>query len=225
MADSGSLRQAFDAELDQLGLQVEVMGLLVDANLERMRRMLCDGDIAGVPVALAADDEIDAMAVSLTEQCYDVLRREAPVATDLRVVVSVLRVISELERIGDLCLRVLKVAPDLTLLRSCTPTYSLLESMAEVVIRQYREALAAWADRDLTRANQVASVSAEIELHVAQLLREIVGLEGPDAALLAIRTFEAGRALERIADHAAIVTARLRYLLTGDTRHLTAEVR
>ncbi len=66
--------------------------------------------------SLVADDEIDAMNVSLTERCYDLLRREAPVASDLRFVVSVLRVLSELERIGDLALRVLKLAPDHQLL-------------------------------------------------------------------------------------------------------------
>ena len=73
---AGPLRIAFSGELDQLRLQVELMAIRVDENLQRMRDALADGDTAIVAVALAADDEIDAMNVSLTERCYDLLRRE-----------------------------------------------------------------------------------------------------------------------------------------------------
>src|SRR3954463_1420294 len=110
-------RTAFTAELEQLRLQVELMAIRVDQNLERMRDVLEHGDVAVVRPALTADDEIDAMNVSLTERCYDLLRREAPVASDLRFIVSVLRVLAELERIGDLALRVIKLAPDHRIMR------------------------------------------------------------------------------------------------------------
>src|SRR4051795_8665279 len=125
------LRSGFTAELEQLRLQVELMGVRVDQNLERMRDVLERGDVAVVDVALLADDEIDAMNVSLTERCYDLLRREAPVASDLRFVVSVLRVLSELERIGDLALRVIKLAPDHALIASNPATYDILRAMAD----------------------------------------------------------------------------------------------
>src|SRR2546423_14278421 len=147
-----SMRTAFTAELEQLRMQVELMAVRVDQNLERMRDVLEGGDAAIVDVALAADDEIDAMNVSLTERCYDLLRREAPVASDLRFVVSVLRVLSELERIGDLALRVIKLAPDYDLIASNPPTYDILRSMADQVIDRYRDALRAWASMDLELA-------------------------------------------------------------------------
>ena len=88
------------------------MGVRVDQNLERMRSVLHHGDLREAELALAADDEIDAMQVSLTERCYDLLAREQPVASDLRLIVSVVRITAELERIGDLALRVVKLAPD-----------------------------------------------------------------------------------------------------------------
>ena len=69
------------------------MAIRVDENLQRMSDALAEGDTAIVAVALAADDEIDAMNVSLTERCYDLLRREAPMASDLRFIVSVLRIL------------------------------------------------------------------------------------------------------------------------------------
>ncbi len=221
----GPVRTAFTAELDQLRLQAELMGVRVDQNLERMRDALCNGDVGVVAQALVADDEIDAMNVSLTERCYDLLRREAPVASDLRVVVSVLRVLSEFERIGDLALRVLKLAPDHQWLAACEPTFDILITMADRAIERYREALGAWAAMDLARATELAASSRPMDLYFDRLMAEVLRLDGPDAVRIAVTTCHAGRSLERIGDHAAIIGARLRYLLTGDPNHLVAEVR
>ena len=121
------MRQAFTAELEQLRLQVELMGVRVDENLERMPRGARAPATSTWPrVTVEADDQIDAMNVSLTERCYDLLSRESPVAGDLRFVVSVLRVLSELERIGDLALRVVKLAPDWELLHGHPATFDIL---------------------------------------------------------------------------------------------------
>ena len=97
------LRINFHEELDQLRLQVELMGVRVDQNLERVRQVLDHGDITGdiVAAALAADDEVDAMHVSLLERCYSLLGRESPMASDLRTILAVLHIIVDLERMGD----------------------------------------------------------------------------------------------------------------------------
>jgi phosphate transport system protein len=225
VTEEAPLRSTFTAELDQLRLQVELMGVRVDQNLERMRNALCKGDVGVVATSLVADDEIDAMNVSLTERCYDLLRREAPVASDLRFVVSVLRVLSELERIGDLALRVLKLAPDHQLLSANEATFDILITMADRAIERYREALGAWAVMDLGRATDLAASSRPMDLYFDRLMAEVLRLEGTDAVRIAVTTCYAGRSLERIGDHAAIIGARLRYLLTGDPNHLVAEVR
>ena len=74
-ADGGPLRQNYTAELEQLALQVEMMGVLVDQNLERMREVLLTGSERVALEAIATDDRIDAMNVSLMERCYELLRR------------------------------------------------------------------------------------------------------------------------------------------------------
>ncbi|MGN6694244.1 MAG: phosphate signaling complex PhoU family protein, partial [Aquihabitans sp.] len=125
------VRTGFNAELEQLRLQVEVMAVRVDQNLERMKDFLATGDLEVAAITIAADDDIDAMNLSLTERCYDLLARESPVASDLRFVMSVLRVLGELERVGDLALRVVKVGEDWSLVRSSASTYDILVSMAE----------------------------------------------------------------------------------------------
>lgn len=218
-------RHGLHDELDQLRLQVELMGVRVDENLERMRTVLRSGDAGLVAVAFAADDEIDAMNLSLTERCYLLLRREAPVASDLRFVVSVLRIISELERIGDLALRVVKLAPEQPLLARSGIVWDILLTVADEAVEVYRTALRAWAAQDLDLATELATQTRGLDLYYERLIIELQQLEGADAVRVAMGTFVAGRALERIADHSAIIGARLRYLITGEPAHLAAEVR
>lgn len=223
-ADGAPLRLHYGAELEQLALQVEMMGVVLDENLERMREVLRTGDAALAAVAIEADDRIDAMNVSLTERSYEVLRREAPVAADLRLVVSVLRVTAELERIGDLALRVVKAGTEHELLVQVPRAFDILQTMADEALGLYRSALRAWAERNAELAAQVATEPRHAYL-AEQLVETLLAYDGPDAVAAALRTMVAGQALDRITDHAAILGARVRYLITGDPAHLAAEVR
>ena len=219
------LRLSFHDELDQLRLQVELMGVRVDENLERMREVLRTGDLMLAAMALRADDEIDAMNVSLTERCYLLLGRESPVASDLRFIVSVLRIVSELERIGDLALRVVKLAPDQPLLASSDVLWDILLAVSDEAVELYRTALRAWSAQDLALATRLVNHVRNLDLWYERYVSEIQRLEGPAAVRIAMGAVAAGRALERIADHSAIIGARLRYLITGEPAHLAAEVR
>jgi phosphate transport system protein len=201
------------------------MGVRVDENLERMRQVLLTGDVRLAGVALTADDDIDDMNVSLTERCYQILARESPIAGDLRLVVSVSRVISEFERVGDLSLRVVKLAPEHDLIRSGERTFDILSVMADEAVEMFRTALRAWGTEDLALATQLATGPSAMDLYYEQLSEALLRLSGTDAVAVALRTLLAGRALERIADHASLVGARVRYLVTGDPHHLAAEVR
>ena len=220
-----SLRQGFTAELDQLRLQVELMAVRVDQNLERMREVMRTGNPDLAQRAIDADDDIDAMHVSLMERCYDLLRREAPVASDLRFVVSALRVLSELERIGDLSLRVDKVAEHHDAFSRHPVVFDVLLAMADEALDRYRLALRAWAEMDLTLATDLVTGGRTMDLYYERLMAELLTLDGPEAARTAVVCFAVGRSIERIGDHAAVIGARLRYLLTGDPDHLAAEVR
>jgi phosphate transport system protein len=218
-------RVAYTEELDQLRLQVELMGVRVDENLERMRAVLHDGDERQAEVAVAADDEIDAMQVSLTERCYDLLAREQPVASDLRLIVSVVRITAELERIGDLALRVVKLAPDHALLTRSPEIFDVLAALADLALDHYRTALRSFSTSSVDLAEEVAIASAEVGHLTDRLVADVHRLEGDDAVPVALKAMTAGQALSRIDDHAAVLGARLRYLFTGDPDHLAAEVR
>ena len=219
------MRHGFREELDQLRLQVELMGVRVDENLERMREVLQTGNVPLANLATEADNEIDAMNVSLTERCYLLLSRESPVASDLRFIVSVLRIISELERIGDLALRVVKLAPNHDLLARHEVLFDILVTIGEQAAESYRVALRAWSAQDLQLATELATQNRNLDLYYERLVSELQRLDGLDAVRIAMAAFAAGRSLERIADHSAIIGARLRYLITGEPAHLAAEVR
>ncbi len=224
--DSGvpapGFRTQFDAELDQLRLQVDVMSIRVGEALSRMRTVLATGDQEVAALALAADDEIDAMLVSLTERCYDMLRRQSPVASDLRFIVSVLRLLEALERMGDLALRVVKHAPELP---SGSELFETLDSMADIAQELFRTAVGAWSSQNFQLASTLVARNQDMEGHYTRLLEQILRLEGPGATQIAVSAVLMGKALDRIADHSVIVGERLQYLLTADPAYLASEVR
>jgi phosphate transport system protein len=216
-------RQSFTDELGQLRLQVELMSLRVAEALDAMRQVLATGDPAAAHDLLERDDDIDQMHVSLTERCYDLLVREQPVASDLRLVVSVIRVLGELERIGDLALRIAKLAPDHDLLAHDDRIHGLLVDFADDVVHRFNVARVAWAGGDRTQLDALDDPSS-LEDYSNRLASLILELRGPAAVAAAVAATTAGRSLDRIGDHAAIIGARVQYLLTGDARYLATEV-
>jgi len=220
-----TLRASFQGELDQLRLQVAVMAERVAQNLERMEITLRTGAAATATEALLADDDIDAMLVSLTERCYELLVRESPVASDLRFIVSVLRVLEELERIGDLSLRVVKQREDHPVLAAHAHIHDRLLAMAVLARDLHRSALDAWSAQDLAIASGLLERSREMDDHYRLLVEDLLQLSGGDSARVAIVAVVMGRALGRIGDHTVIVGERLRYLLTGDPAYLASEIR
>jgi phosphate transport system protein len=201
-----------------------MMALKVDAALRHATQVLLEGDQQLAAEVIAGDDEIDDMLVSLTERCYDLLVRQSPVASDLRLVVSVVRILYDLERTGDLCLRIVKVAPDQPLLRSNPETFEILCSMADEARKLFDLAVRSWATQDLTLARSLETRDDAMDEHNSLLMAALLRLDGPDAVQLAISTLLAGRALERIADHSVMIGERLRYMLTGDLRSISKEI-
>jgi phosphate transport system protein len=200
------------------------MALKVDEALQRSTEVLLSGDRELANEVVAGDDAIDEMLVSLTERCYELLVRQAPVASDLRLVVSVVRILSDLERTGDLCLRIVKLAPSQPLLSSNPATFGILEAMAKEALELFRTAVRAWSTGDLRLARTLEKRDDALDDYYSNLMQEVLRLQGPDAVPMAIQTLAAGRALERIADHSVMIGERLRYMLTGSFEPISKEI-
>ena len=221
LAQGGSSRRQFASELEQMHLQVEVMAVRVDEALERMREVLSTGDPHAAELALCADDIIDEMNVSLTERCYSLLRREAPVASDLRFIVSVIRVLSDLERIGDLV-----VAGGEARTRAAGPGVEPghLRHPADDG-RPGRRPLPsgpAGMGHRRPRSGHRAGHRPENDGAVPGAADGRAAAGSRDRRRCGSRCgrFTVGQAIDRIIDHSAVIGARLRYMITGDPDHL-----
>lgn len=201
------------------------MALKVDEAIQHSTEVLERGDLELAEQVLAADDGIDDMLVSLTERCYELLSLQNPVASDLRVVVSVVRILGDLERIGDLCLRIVKLAPDQPLLASNRETFGILHEMAGEAQGLFRVAIQAWSSQDVRLAMTLEERDDAMDAHNSHLMEAILKLEGPNAVPLAVKSAFAGRSLERIADHSVMIGERVRYMLTGNVESLSDEIR
>ncbi len=219
------LKAAFSFELEQLRLQIEVMALKVDEAIQHSTDVLLTGDLELAQQVVDADDGIDDMLVSLTERCYSLLTLQNPVASDLRLVVSVIRILADLERMGDLCLRVVNLAADQPLLASNEETFRILRRMAYEAQGLFRVAMQAWSTQDLKLAMTLEQRDDAMDAHNSSLMQAILALQGANAVPLAVKSATAGRAFERIADHSVMIGERLRYMLTGNVESLWNEVR
>ena len=216
-------RAGFVDDLESLRLQVEVMTLRVADAVVGARTLLESGDVDLAARLVEADDAIDEMHNSLVEQCYLLLAREAPVASDLRLVVSVIRVLHELERIGDLSLRVVKSVDDLPLIAAHREIFDLLLGLADNVVARFLTVQRGWSESSVKPLEELDE-SDPLAQFADPLVNRLMALTGPDAVRVALAAMYVGRSLDRIGDHTQIMASRLRYLVTGDTTHLAEEV-
>ncbi|MGI9613254.1 MAG: phosphate signaling complex PhoU family protein [Acidimicrobiales bacterium] len=218
-----TVRGGFAGELESLRLQVEVMTIRVADAVMGARTLLESGDADLAQTLVDADDAIDDMHTSLEEQCYRLLAREAPVAADLRLVVSVIRVLHELERIGDLALRVLKSIDDIPLIAAHREVYELLLGLADNVVARFLAVQRGWSESSIEPL-EALDESDPLARFADPLVNQLMALTGPDSVRVALAAMYIGRSFDRIGDHTQIMASRLQYLVTGDSAHLAEEV-
>ncbi len=223
---SEPLRREFHSELDQLRLQVELMGVRVDENLERMREVLHTGDArAGRDddQGRRRDRRHERLAHrALLHRCWAGRRRWRPIFASWSR-----RCGSSASSSGSATWRCEWSRSSPSTSCSAPPSVPGTSSSPSPTrpLRPTARRLRAWSSQDVALAAEIASGNRPLDLYYERLVAELVRLDGPDAVRIAIGIFTGGRSLERIADHAVIVGARLRYLLTGEPAHLAAEIR
>ena len=211
------MRTSFHEDLDKISEHLVEMTRLAGLAMSRATTALLGADLHLAESVIAADEQIDALRRETDEASIDILARQQPVATDLRRVVTAMRMSSDLERMGDLARHVAEVArlryPDSAIQPLMRPT---IQQMGQVAERIVAKAGSVIAGKDIETALALERDDDEMDrLHrdVFNLLMDGKWKYGTEAAVDATLV---GRYYERFADHAVSVARRVVYLVTGE---------
>jgi phosphate transport system protein len=211
------MRNSFHDDLDKISDQLVEMTRLAGSAMSRATTALLDADLNMAESVIAADEQIDALRRDLDDHSIDLLARQQPVATDLRMVVTAMRMSSDLERMGDLARHVAKVAR-LRYPNSAIPPVmrSTVLEMGQVAERIVAKAGSVIAGKDIDSAIALERDDDEMDrLHrdIFNMLMDDKWTYGTEAAVDATLV---SRYYERFADHAVSVARRVVYLVTGE---------
>jgi len=211
------MRTSFHEDLDKISVQLVEMSRLAGSAMARATTALLDADLHLAESVIAADEQIDELRRELDDLSIDLLARQQPVATDLRMVVTAMKMGSDIERMGDLARHVAKVARLRYPKSAIHPVMrSTILEMGQVAERIVAKAGSVIAGKDIESALALERDDDEMDrLHrdIFNLLLDGKWTHGTEAAVDATLV---GRYYERYADHAVSVARRVVYLVTGE---------
>jgi phosphate transport system protein len=214
-------RRHFAQELEELRARLLTMGGLAEARLRLAVQALVDRNRESVADVMAGDSGIDNLQIEIDDRCFTLLALHQPVATDLRTVMSALKINADLERVGDLAVNIGEVAQRYL---QHPPVKRLIDipRMGELALKMFRQALEAFVSRDVGLAHAVLAQDDWLDALKDQIFREVLTYMLGDS-----RTVEPGidlilisRHLERVGDHATNIAEDVIFLVEGrDVRH------
>lgn len=211
------MRAAFREELDAVFDELEQMSRLVRTAVQSASQALLHADAAIAEAVISGDAEIDRLREQIEEQCFTLLSLQAPVARDLRIVVAALRMVTELERMGDLCAHVARIArmrvPEQAVPERMVPTMSEMAAVAEHMVEQLTEVI---ARRDVDAAAALARDDEQMDQLRKRSFAELLDHSWEPGVEVAVDLALLGRYYERIADHAVSVGNRVVFVVTGE---------
>ncbi|HEX8497952.1 MAG TPA: phosphate signaling complex protein PhoU [Actinomycetales bacterium] len=211
------MRDAFHEELDHTSDQLVEMTRLAGSAMARATTALLDADLALAESVIAADEKIDRLQRELDETALDLLARQQPVATDLRIIVTGMRMSADLERMGDLARHVAKVARRRYPESAVPPVLrSTILEMGQVAERIVAKAGSVIASKDLSSAIELEQDDDEMDRLHRQIFGELLGGSWDAGMEAAVDITLIARYYERFADHAVSVARRVVYLVTGE---------
>lgn len=220
------MREVFQQELQEVQQRLGEIARLVAESIEKATIAFNDSNVTLAEEVIANDDQIDALALSLDEHAIQILARQAPVARDLRIVVSALRISASLERMGDMSSHIAQLTryrfPDKVIPKSLRPTF---RDMGEIDVKIARTLVELLETEDLRYANKLRDLDDKVdELHL-RVFDTVLGEKWKGEATETVDATLASRYHERFADHAVTIAKKVAYLATGDwdPDHVTTE--
>ena len=224
---SQHISQQFDEEMEDLRNKVLKMGGLVEQQINGAIEALQNTNAPGAEKVILKDHKVNALEVKIDEACIQILARRQPAASDLRMVIAVIKTITDLERIGDEAEKIAKMALNLAEDDvSFHNRYSGVRHLGEGVKRMVHDVLDAYARLDVDAAIKVVRDDEVVDSDYQELMRTLVTymMEDPRRISEVLDIIWAARSLERIGDHAKNISEYIIYLVRGkDIRHLDIE--
>jgi len=218
------MQRHFHEELEALKQTLLVMGGLVEDQIRRVMRALIDRDDALAQEVIERDQQVNAYDVEVDETCVSLLALHQPAAGDLRFVTTAMKIVTDLERMGDQAVNIAQRVLELNREPQLKP-YIDLPRMADKAQRMVKESLDAFVARDTELARKVCTEDAQVDALKDQIFRELLTFMMEDARTIprAIRLILISRFIERVADHATNVAEMVIYLVDAKmVRHTLA---
>ena len=217
------ISEQFNKELEDIRNKVLTMGGLVERQIELAVEAYSTGNVELAELVIKQDNQVDALEMAIDLECMQVLARRQPTAFDLRLLVTVMKIIHEIEKIGGKAERVAEMAIKVAGIESKFPHHEL-EHMAKLVIGMLHDALDAFARVTLENVSEITARDKNVDREYEIILRQLITqmMENPRNIVWALDVLWTVRAMEKIGDHSTYICEHLVYMIKGeDVRHLS----
>ncbi|MDD2775424.1 MAG: phosphate signaling complex protein PhoU [Gallionella sp.] len=227
MSSSDHISKQFDSELEAIRANVLQMGGLVEQQIRNAVEALVSSDVAMMTHVIEEDHRVNGMEVKIDEACSQVIALRQPTASDLRLVMTVVKTITDLERIGDEAEKIARMAKMLSQKHGLAiPRYTEIKRASEIAVDMLRKALDAFARLDVVMAAQVVRQDDLVDEEFRAIMRYLITfmMEDPRTISTSLEILFVAKAIERIGDHAQNIAEYVIYMVKGrDVRHVTME--
>jgi phosphate transport system protein len=209
-------RPTFHQQLDEVRRDLMRAAARVTESVRRGTEALLVLDLAEAQEIIDQDDEVDALTLDIEERCFNILARQQPMASDMRAIVTSIRLTSEIERSGDLMVNVAKGIRRMYGAEVPVPLRSLLQAMADQAVRLFQLAMDAYADGDASLAAALDDMDDRLDQLHKEYIQVILEIHADVRDVqMAVQLALVGRYYERIGDHAVNIGERVQYMVTG----------
>ena len=216
------ISRRFNADLEELRHQVMTMGGLVETQLASAITAIVTGD-SELGLRVARDDyKVNRIEVAIDEECNRLLATRSPAAGDLRLIIAIIKTITDLERIGDEAEKIGFLASKLAAMDRPSDSYRELKSLGSHVMQMTRDAMNAYARLNVDAASAVVAEDEEVDQEYETIVRQGITfmMEDPRSIKRVMNVMWVARSLERIGDHAKNICEYVIYMVEGrDVRH------
>jgi len=220
------ISKQYDHELLAIRNRVLTLGGLVEAQVESAVNALLESDIELAERVISDDYKVNTLEVAIDEECTQILALRQPAARDLRLVVAVIKTITDLERIGDEAKRIARIAVDLVDHFPKKNQLTDLQQLAQHARQMLRQCLDAFARIDVDAALRVVQEDRQVDREYESIMRQQITymMEDPRAIPVSLNIMWSARALERVGDRACNICEYLIYYAMGkNIRHISID--